>query len=500
MALTSRTSAQRATGISPEMPRRKRLTSGWIAAAMLTFMMLINWADKSVLGLAAGPIMADLNLTPTQFGSIGSMFFLIFCLTPLVVGFIANRVSSQWLMAVLVLMWSVAQAPVLISASFATLLASRMILGAAEGPSASLMHRHLHKWFKPAERAMPSSVGASGSTLGLAIAAPILTFIIATWGWKEALLFMAVIGMIWVLIWAFVGKDGPLKTYEAAEGDSDEVVVEEKRVPYRRILTTGTWLGGALASHLAYWALTIYATWLPVYLTASLGLELREVGMIAAIPPLVGFGVFLASGAIVEFCSRRGITMRWSVGLQMGVTSVIAGLALLGAINAEGRTATVVFLAIAFGVPNSALSLVFLSGARIAPVRQRGAVFAFTNVAFTCAGIVAPLLIGIVIQRSADRVQGFEPIFLWLAVALVVASVVIALIVNPERDAIKLGLAEPVADPGPAADDGAASAASSSPVTVGATGEREPAGVAGAPGTTPLEDSRHDVAPQEHTR
>lgn len=292
---------------------------------------------------------------------------------------------------------------------------------------------------------------------------------------------MAIVGMIWVLIWVFVGKDGPLKTYEAAEGDSDAVIVEEKPVPYLRILTTGTWLGGALASHLAYWALTIYATWLPVYLTASLGLELREVGVIAAIPPLVGFVVFLASGAIVEFCSRRGITMRWSVGLQMGVTSVIAGLALLAAINAEDKTMAIVFLSIAFGVPNSALSLVFLSGARIAPVRQRGAVFAFTNVAFTCAGIVAPLLIGVVIQRSADRVEGFESIFLWLAVALVIAGVVIALIVNPERDAIKLGLAEPVTPSGTGADD-AASATSASPVT-----------------TTP-DDSEHDAAPQEHTR
>lgn len=430
-----------------KMPERKRLTSGWIATIMLTFMMLINWADKSVLGLAAGPIMSDLGLTPTQFGAIGSTFFLVFCLTPLVVGFIANKVSSHWLMAILVLMWSVAQAPVLLSASFATLMLSRIILGAAEGPSASLMHHHLHKWFKPAERAMPGALGSSGSTLGLAIAAPVLTYIIATFGWKSALLVMAVTGIVWVAIWAVVGRDGPLKTYDAAEGDAVKVVVQEKHVPYRRILMTGTWLGGALGSHFAYWAMTIYATWLPIYLQQAFGLDLRQVGVIAAIPPLVGFVSFIGSGFIVHKLSRRGVSLRWSVGLQMGITSVISGLCFLGFMAVEGQTAKIILLALAFGVPNSALALVFLSSARIAPVRQRGAVFAFTNVAFTAAGIIAPLLIGMVIETAPTQVDGFHTVFLFLGLALIAAGVALTFMVNPERDAIKLGLAAPVDTP-----------------------------------------------------
>src|SRR6185503_17882197 len=40
----------------------------WGITALLFLFMLINFADKTVVGLAAVPIMRDLELTPRQFG------------------------------------------------------------------------------------------------------------------------------------------------------------------------------------------------------------------------------------------------------------------------------------------------------------------------------------------------------------------------------------------------------------------------------------------------
>jgi hypothetical protein len=48
----------------------------WAVVAMLFLFMLINFADKAVLGLSAGPIIEELKLTHTQFGQVGSSFFL----------------------------------------------------------------------------------------------------------------------------------------------------------------------------------------------------------------------------------------------------------------------------------------------------------------------------------------------------------------------------------------------------------------------------------------
>ena len=67
------------------------LKGAWGMTALLLLFMLINFADKVVVGLAAPPIMAELKLTPEQFGLLGSSFFFLFAVSGVVVGFITNR-------------------------------------------------------------------------------------------------------------------------------------------------------------------------------------------------------------------------------------------------------------------------------------------------------------------------------------------------------------------------------------------------------------------------
>ncbi|MDK0517660.1 hypothetical protein [Streptomyces sp. ML-6] len=45
--------------------------------------MLVNFADKTVMGLAAGPIRDDLGLTRGEFGTAQSSFFALFSLAAL---------------------------------------------------------------------------------------------------------------------------------------------------------------------------------------------------------------------------------------------------------------------------------------------------------------------------------------------------------------------------------------------------------------------------------
>ena len=64
---------------------------------LLFFYMLVNFADKIVVGLAAVPIMKDLGLSPEQFGLLGSVFFSLYAVSAIVVGIIADRVATKWI-------------------------------------------------------------------------------------------------------------------------------------------------------------------------------------------------------------------------------------------------------------------------------------------------------------------------------------------------------------------------------------------------------------------
>ena len=68
----------------------------WIVVALLFIFMVINFADKAVIGIAAVPIMQELELGPRQFGLVGSSFFLLFAVSSVATGFLVNRVQTRW--------------------------------------------------------------------------------------------------------------------------------------------------------------------------------------------------------------------------------------------------------------------------------------------------------------------------------------------------------------------------------------------------------------------
>ena len=53
----------------------------WIVVILVFLFMLINFADKAVIGLVSVPIMQELGLSHARFGMLGSAFFLLFSLS-----------------------------------------------------------------------------------------------------------------------------------------------------------------------------------------------------------------------------------------------------------------------------------------------------------------------------------------------------------------------------------------------------------------------------------
>src|SRR5437660_8646418 len=99
----------------------------WRITFLLFLFMLVNFADKIVVGLAGVPIMKELKLEPEQFGLLGSSFFFLFSIAAVAVGFLVNRVSTRWVLFALALLWALAQFPMVGSVGFVTLLICRVI-------------------------------------------------------------------------------------------------------------------------------------------------------------------------------------------------------------------------------------------------------------------------------------------------------------------------------------------------------------------------------------
>src|SRR6516164_8632686 len=113
-----RETAVRSSGIT-KTHQTGTAKGSWLIVALLFLFMLINFVDKAVIGLAAVPIMKELNLSPRQFGLVGSSFFLLFSLSAVVTGFIVDRVQTRWVLLVLSLIWALTQLPMVGTVGFA---------------------------------------------------------------------------------------------------------------------------------------------------------------------------------------------------------------------------------------------------------------------------------------------------------------------------------------------------------------------------------------------
>src|SRR3954465_10910405 len=103
-----------------DTPPQKAPRPAWGMVALLFVYMVLNFADKIVVGLAGVPIMTELNLSPTDFSLLGSFFFFLFSLSSLVLSFIINCVPTRWVLPGLALLWALSQFPMLRTVSFKT--------------------------------------------------------------------------------------------------------------------------------------------------------------------------------------------------------------------------------------------------------------------------------------------------------------------------------------------------------------------------------------------
>lgn len=65
----------------------------WIVVVLLFIFMMINAADKAVIGIAAVPMMQGMQRGPRQFGLAGSSFFLLFAISSVATGFLVGALG-----------------------------------------------------------------------------------------------------------------------------------------------------------------------------------------------------------------------------------------------------------------------------------------------------------------------------------------------------------------------------------------------------------------------
>lgn len=401
----------------------------WLIVAMLFLFMLINFVDKAVFGLAGVEIMKEMRLSPMQYGEVGSAFFYLFSISAVVTGFIVNRVETRGALLVMSLIWALSQFPMIGSVGLTTLFLSRIALGAGEGPAYPVALHAAYKWCPNERRTVPTAIIAQGASIGVVIALPALDWIIEAISWHWAFGVLGFIGLAWALAWLLVGAEG---TIPAAIESSGGRRIE--RVPYSRLIFNRTVLSGFAAGFGAYWGLSLLVAWFTPYLIQGLGYSQYAAGWFSTLPWAASPVVVIGAGYLSQRMLARRVSTRLARGIFGGGCVALGGLALILMPAMPGSALKIAMLVIGLSVP----SVIYVMGHAIisefTPVPQRSAMLGITNALWTSAGLLAPWVMGSVIQNAATKAAGYQSGFVVCGAVALACGVIGMIFLRPEAD------------------------------------------------------------------
>ena len=418
----------------------------WLIVVLLFLFMLINFADKAVIGIAAVPIMQELHLSPREFGLVGSSFFLLFAVSAVATGFVVNRVPTRWVLLLMGLVWALTQFPMLGSVGFGMLVACRVALGAGEGPAAPVALHSTYKWFPNELRTLPTAVVVNGAGIGIMVALPLLNWVIVHYSWHWAFGVLGFAGLAWTALWLALGREGSL------EAGPRNVALPPERVGYARLLSSPTILGAWCATFGAYWGLSQALSWQGAFLIKGLGLAQSQIGLLGALPAGASVVAMIGAGWYSQRLLARGVSSRVARGLLGGGCVALGGAALAVMPYLPGIPVKIALSSLGLALPSVIYVISNAVVGEITPAAQRGALLAIGTAISTSAGLLAPYVMGSVIQDAATPLAGFNTGFTICGVIMLVGGLIGMALMRPERETTRFAAAaDPPLNSAPAA-------------------------------------------------
>jgi len=378
----------------------------WSITGLLSVAGFINYLDRAVVSVALPVIGVELALGPAAKGVLLSAFFWSYSLMQLPIGWLADRYNMLWLYTGAFALWSLSCGFTGLATTLSVLILMRIIMGIGESVYLPGSMKIISILFPPSERGLPSGLMNCGTRAGLALGAPLIAYLVHSLGWHRAFFVLGFGGIFWLIPWITTYPAG-LRNHRLPPAPGLKQTLAKLD---RNLL--GMCLGHVGYSY--YWYLLV--TWLPNYLVESRHMPLQRAGAFVALPYLVftvsePLGGFIADRLIVfglkEHLARKAVV----------TAAFLSSIMLLFAAHTASDMTAVLMIAAASLVGLATGNLYSLT-ANVAPEESIGVWIGFLNFAGNLSGAAAPLVTGILLQRTGSYFPGFLVAVIILHLAL----------------------------------------------------------------------------------
>ena len=323
--------------------------------AVLTASYVINYLDRYVLSMLAGPVKQEFGISDATMGLLlGPAFALFYSSLAVPVAWLADRYSRRSLISAGMVAWSAFTAATGFAQSSLHVAIARIGVGVGESAGAAPVQSLIVDYFPPERRATAFSILQMGVTIGQMLGTLIGGVLVAPLGWRNVFLVVGLPGIAVALLLRFTVRE-PARTAPAPRAATlaDEFAAFAHSIGV--LARIPTFVAIAFGGMVAAAAGTGFGFWVPQLFTRSHGMSLAEFGLtFGIVNGIAGIAGLIVSGTLADRLAL--FDARWRLRVAAG--SVAFSMPILIAICAVPNP----YVAVWLSVPSA------LVGAGYAPV------------------------------------------------------------------------------------------------------------------------------------
>jgi len=380
---------------------------------LLTIGTMINYLDRTVLGIAAPLLREELAIDAVTMGIVFSAFSWTYAAMQIPGGIFLDRFGSKLTYFLSLTFWSLSTLLHGLATNLASLLTFRFALGVSEAPCFPTNSRVVATWFPQQERAFATGVYTVGEYVGLAFLSPLLFWVLGAFGWRALFVVVGVAGILFGLVWwrsyrephesktvnqvelDYIAAGGGIVTPKAA-GTRFEWRLVRQLLRFRQLvgICIGQFAGNS--------TLVFFLTWFPTYLATERHMGWLKIGFFTVLPFIAASVGVLFGGWWSDSLLKRGRSANIARKLPI-ITGLLLASVIVTANYVESDYVVIGILSLAFFAQGmAALGWTLVSD--IAPKGLLGLTGGIFNFAANLAGIITPLVIGFIVAATGSFV------------------------------------------------------------------------------------------------
>lgn len=419
-----------------------------IILILLVILSVVTFLDRTCITFASMEIKNDLGIDQSGWGWVMSIFTLSYGLMQLPLGALGDKVGHRWVLALIVLWWSVFTCLTGFAGGLMSMLAIRFCFGIGEAGASPCSTSVISRWFEKDKVGKAQGYVWAATRLGGAAAPFVVIPMVAsdTIGWRGSFYILGAIGVIWSLVWVMTYRDRNRhltmheKAHKAKEklaigmhqAHEAEQIVKEKtqEIPWTKLFSNRQFWTLCMMYFFYAFGSWFFFTWFPEYMKQGRGFEADELKYAVAIPFIMSMLGNIAGGHLTDrLTARYGIVVgRKALGSSC---LLISAICMVLAAFMPGKMSVFIFLSLCFGIFDlmlpSAWALCIDLGKQYA-----GSVSGAMNTFGNLGGFCCSLMFGYLLSATGDY-----NLPLYMIAGMLVISAILFALLNPSKPIVE---------------------------------------------------------------